>query len=100
MNKTAIFDQCVSTIEKLLSERKLKIVAPISARPQHWFAEGRQIFSGITVSTVEGEAGIITRVWGIVFVDPTNVKCCTNIHTSYYGESFALQKLLKELQSY
>lgn len=98
MRKSELFDRCVYTIEKLLGERKLHIQPPIATKPHLWFADGRQIHSAITISTVEGEAGSITRAWGIVFVDPDKPQRCTMIHTSYYGESVALGKLLTELE--
>lgn len=98
MRKSEIFDRCVYTIEKLLREQKLKLPPPICSTPHFWFASGRKIHSGIVISTVEGEAGSITRAWGIVFVDVDRPQRCTNIHTSYYGESVALGKLLDELE--
>lgn len=98
MRKSEIFDRCAYTIDKLLRERKLRIQPPISTKAHVWFAEGRIVHSGITVSTFEGQAGFITRAWGTVFVDPDRPQRCTSIHTSYYGESVALGKLLDELE--
>jgi len=82
-----------------LATRKLKLSSPLYTYPHLWFAPGSKIFTGVSVSTTESEAGLVTRAWGIVFTDPAKPQICTKIHNSFYGELFALDKLLQELES-
>lgn len=97
MRKSEVFDRCVSLIAKRLTERTLNIKHPYICKAQHYFAQGTQPVSGIIVSTVDGQAGPITRAWGIVYVNTEYPVRCTEICTSYYGESVALEKLYREL---
>ena len=93
-----MFDTCSMLLDKLLRERRLFIKSHIRGlRAQDYFACGLPLHTGITVSTVEGEAGLITRVWGVVFIEPTRPQCCTDIHSSYFGEAQALNRLHEEL---
>jgi hypothetical protein len=103
MRKSELFDRCVYDIDKLLSEHKLQVNLPlVVCTPQIYYANhiiaGAKVCSGICVSTVEGEAGLITRAWGIVFTNPDYPLRCTEIQSSYYSESVALDKLWRELQ--
>lgn len=93
-----LFDKCSCRIAQLLRERKLYIKQPYRCLAQHYFVNYNTPLSGVTVSTVEGEAGMLSRAWGIVFIDVDKPQRCTDIHTSYYGESVALGKLFKELK--
>ncbi len=96
MRKSELFDRCVYSIDKLRASHKLSL-KPIKACPASINAfDG--LCSGIAVSTVEGEAGLITRAWGFVFIDCDSPMRVTDIHTSYYGEGVALDKLWRELE--
>lgn len=97
MLKSEIYNNCSYRLEQLLREHKLKIKTPICEPPQRWFAWNKHIYTGIVISTIEGEAGIITRVWGVVFVDNDKTFRCTDVHTSFYSDSIALEKLSREL---
>lgn len=101
MRKSELFDRCIYSIDKLLSEQKLSLkfkdISPQVYYANHTIA-GAKLCSGICVSTVEGEAGLITRAWGIAFTNADYPLRCTDIHTSYYGESVALDKLFRELE--
>lgn len=99
MRKSELFDKCVHHIEQLLRQRRLYIRNPYRCQAQHYFAAGLPVYSAIALSTVEGEAGVITRAWGMVFVDPDKPLRCTDVHNSFYGESVALGKLLRELDA-
>lgn len=83
MRKSEIYDKCVYEIEQALL----------------WGKFGRFECSGVVLSLTEGKAGSISRAWGVVYNDPDKPQRCTEIHTSYYGESVALEKLLKEIHS-
>lgn len=98
MRKSELFDRCVSRVEQLLARRKLRLKTYYNEFPQNFFVRERKIYGGIIVSNSEGEAGIITRAWGIVFINPDDTFRCTDIHTSYYGESVALGKLWLEFE--
>lgn len=101
MRRSELFDRCVYSIEKLLTDKKLSLKS-VDCTPQTYFVNhtitNTKICSGIAVSTVEGEAGMITRAWGIAFTNPDYPLRCTDIHSSYYGESVALDKLWRELE--
>ena len=97
MRKSELFDRCVYSIDKLRAEHKLSLKPIIVEQSLN---ASSKLCSGISVSTVEGEAGLITRAWGFVFINCDNPIRCTNIHTSYYGESVVLEKLLRELNSF
>ncbi len=98
MRKSELFDRCVFQVEELLKKRKLRLLTRQKQVAQHYFTSNYGIHSGISVSTVETEVGFITRAWAFVFVDVDHPLRCSEIHTSYYGESVALGKLWVELE--
>lgn len=83
MRKSEIYDKCVYEIEQALL----------------WGKFGKFDSSGVVLSVTEGKAGPVSRAWGIVYNDPDKPERCTEVHVSYYGESVAFGKLLKEIQS-
>jgi hypothetical protein len=48
-------------------------------------------------SVTETKEGLVSRAWGFLFDDPDRTARCTEVHVSYYGESVALERLLKEV---
>ena len=92
MRKSELFDRCVYQIDKLRTDRKLSLkpIIPDSAPGK--------LCSGISISTVEGEAGLITRAWGFVFTSVDKPMRVTDIHSSFYGEGVVLDKLWRELE--
>lgn len=93
-----VSDECLLHLARLLEKGKLYIKHPYTCSVVIYFPLGSKIHTGIVTSVVEGEAGIITRVWGVTYIDSDKVLRCTDIHTSYYGESVALNKLLDKLK--
>lgn len=90
--------KCSTLIAMLLEKKKLRIREPIFACPHSYFA-GKPIQSGISSSSIIGEAGLLYRVWGFVFVSPDQPLRVSRVHTSYYSEDAALHKLRAELES-
>jgi hypothetical protein len=90
--KNELFDRCITSLEVRLNERKLSR----HKAPPAYYANA-QISVGIALSTIDGEAGTITRAWGFIFNNPDYPLRCTDIHSSYYGEAIALDRLFKEL---
>ena len=95
MRKSELFDRCVFFIDKLRTEHKLSM-KPI--QPNVALTAPNRLYSGIAVSTVEGEAGLVTRAWGFVFTNPDSPMRVTDIHSSFYGEGVVLDKLWRELE--
>jgi hypothetical protein len=95
MRKSELFDRCVYAIDKLRTNGRLSLKS-IIAEPA--LGAPCKVCSGISVSTVEGEAGLITRAWGFIFTSPDKPMRCTDIHTSFYGEGVVLDKLWRELE--
>lgn len=95
MKKSELFDRCVYFIDKLRAEHKLSLK---SVQSNIALKAPNKLCSGIAVSTVEGEAGPITRAWGFVFTSPDNPMRVTDIHSSFYGEGVVLDKLWRELE--
>lgn len=93
MRHPELFDRCFSAIEALRLAKKLPIRTCATANKQR-----TKLCSGIAVSTTDGEAGLITSAWGFVFLSIDHPMRCTEIHTSYYGETVALGKLWQELK--
>lgn len=92
MRKSEVFDRCIYSLTEALKTGKIKT---------KWLTDkgGQTCFhAGITVSSSMGEAGPISRAWGIVFNSPDRPLRCTQVHVSYYGESVVLSKLLEEIE--
>ncbi len=86
MRKSEIYDKCVFELEK----------AYLSGKLNSLLTKGTNS-TAVVLSVTEGEAGPISRCWGVVFKDPDTTTRCTEVHVSYYGESVVLEKLLKEI---
>lgn len=84
MRKSEVYDRCVYEIQKATLSGKFPNMNSHKS-------------SGIFLSSTDGEAGPISRAWGCVFTDTDELVRCTEVHTSYYGESVSLEKLLKEI---
>jgi hypothetical protein len=83
MRKSEIYDRCVAELQKALSSGK--------------FGRARYKSSGVALSVTETKEGLVSRAWGFLFDDPDRTARCTEVHVSYYGESVALERLLKEV---
>lgn len=95
-----LHNQCVELIQQALLDRKLAIKHPNWCKAHQWFAAGTTPATAIVVSDSEGKAGVITRVWGIAYVDIDRPVRCTDVHCSFFGTNAALQKLLRELKAF
>jgi hypothetical protein len=84
MRKSELYDRCVFEINQKLVSGK--------------FGNARYKSAGIALSNTESKDGPVSMCWGILFTDPDRSARCTQIHTSYYSESVALEKLLQEIQ--
>jgi hypothetical protein len=98
MRNDDMLQRCQAKLEQALLNRQLYVRASYLCKAQSWFVSTAKIHTGITISTIEGESGPITRTWGILFIEADKPLRCTEIHSSFYGESVALRKLLQEIE--
>lgn len=97
MNKTELLYKCNLYLTNAIKSKKIKLPPPICEIPQRWFVSNKLINTAICITHTEGNAGLITQAWGIVFVNVDKPIRCTEIHTSFYTDESCLNKLLKEL---